>query len=74
MSKFWKLFVTWRRLCTDLPARLPGTCRGWPPARASVSSGVGGHLHFFAWQVLGELIVTVAKAVADPPFPVQVIA
>jgi len=26
----------------------------------------------FFWQVLGELTVTVARAVADPPFPVQV--
>jgi hypothetical protein len=41
-------------------------------ARASVSSGVDAHLHFFPWQVLGELIVTVARAVAEPPSPVQV--
>jgi hypothetical protein len=37
-----------------------------------VSSGFSAYLHFFAWQVLGELIVTVARALADPPLPVQV--
>jgi hypothetical protein len=29
-------------------------------------------LHFFVWQILGELTVTVAKAVGDWPSPVQV--
>jgi len=44
-----------------------------PPRRASVpSSGVSAHLHLLWWQLLDELIVTVAMAVAEPLAPVQV--
>jgi len=59
-----------------LDPRIPGTLQAraggrLPSARLGLGSGACRYLQCF-WQVLVELIVTVAVAVAEPLAPVQV--